>query len=104
MNIDLSGKWALVTGAGAGIGQGCAQVLAEAGANVAINDIDPAAADRMSAKIRETGRQSVALTGDVGDEAAVAAMYGKLAKSTDRLHVLINNAGFNLFKGIEQST
>src|SRR5687767_10837500 len=100
MKIDLSGKWALVTGAGGGIGRGCAQVLADCGANVAINDIDPAAAEKMSETIRKSGRQSIALSGDVGDELAVAKMYDTLEKTTDRLHILINNAGFNLFKGI----
>jgi NAD(P)-dependent dehydrogenase (short-subunit alcohol dehydrogenase family) len=104
MKIDLSGKWALVSGAGGGIGRGCAQVLAEAGANIAINDIDPAAAEKASAAIRAIGRQSIPLAGDVGDESAVSAMFAALARTTDRLHVLINNAGFNLFKGIADTT
>ena len=100
MKIDLSGKWALVTGAGSGIGRGCAQVLAEAGANVAVNDIDAAAAEKTCEAIHKLGRQTVALVGDVGDDKAVANMYDKLEKTTDALHILINNAGFNMFKGI----
>ena len=100
MNIDLSGKWALVTGAGSGIGKGCAQVLADCGANIAVNDIDPAAAETTVTALRKSGRQCVTLVGDVGDESAVAAMFQSLAKSTDALHILINNAGFNMFKGI----
>ena len=100
MKIDLNGKWALVTGAGSGIGRGCAQVLADAGANVAVNDIDLAAAEKVGEAIRASGRQSVALQGDVGDETSVAKMYATLEKTTDRLHLLINNAGFNMFKGI----
>jgi len=104
MNIDLGGKWALVTGAGSGIGRGCAQVLAECGANIAVNDIDLAAAEKTAGQIARTGRQSLALRGDVGDESAVASMYATLAKSTDKLHILINNAGFNMFKGIADTT
>lgn len=100
MRIDLSGKWALVTGAGAGIGQACARVLADAGANVAVNDIDPASAEATAVAIRESGREALALAGDVGEESAAADIFQKLQRSTDRLHVLINNAGFNLFKGI----
>jgi NAD(P)-dependent dehydrogenase (short-subunit alcohol dehydrogenase family) len=104
MNIDLSGKWALVTGAGSGIGRGCAQVLAECGADVAVNDIDPAAAEKTAAMVKKLGRNAIALGGDVGDEAAVTAMYKTLAKSTDQLHILVNNAGFNMFKGITDTT
>src|SRR5437764_13886352 len=104
MKIDLSGKWALVTGAGSGIGRGCAQVFAECGANVAVNDIDPAAAEKTVATVKKLGRNAIALAGDVGDEAAVAAMYATLARSTDTLHILVNNAGFNLFKGIADTT
>ena len=104
MNIDLSGKWALVTGAGSGIGRGCAQVLAECGANIAVNDIDPAAAEKTAAAVKKIGRQAIVITGDVGDEAAVAAMYATLAKTTDKLHILVNNAGFNMFKGIADTT
>jgi NAD(P)-dependent dehydrogenase (short-subunit alcohol dehydrogenase family) len=104
MNIDLSGKWALVTGAGSGIGRGCAQVFAECGANVAVNDIDAGAAEKTVAMVKKLGRQSIVLVGDVGDESAVAAMYNMLARSTDKLHILINNAGFNMFKGIADTT
>jgi NAD(P)-dependent dehydrogenase (short-subunit alcohol dehydrogenase family) len=103
MKIDMSGKWALVTGAGSGIGRGCAEVFAQCGANVAINDIDPASAEKQAAAVRAAGRETVVIPGDVGEESAVAAMFEKLAKTTDRLHVLVNNAGFNLFKGIEQT-
>ena len=100
MTIDMTGKWALVTGAGSGIGRGCAEVFADAGANVAVNDVDAAAAEKTAQSLRKLGRQTVVLVGDVGDEKSVAAMYATLEKTTDRLHVLINNAGFNMFKGI----
>ena len=104
MNIDFDGKWALVTGAGSGIGRGCAQVFAECGANVAVNDVDSAAAEKTAAAVKKLGGQAIVVAGDVGDESAVAAMYKTLAQSTDRLHVLINNAGFNMFKGIADTT
>jgi 3-hydroxybutyrate dehydrogenase len=48
---DLGGKIAVVTGAGSGIGAACAQFLAEAGAVIAVTDIDSAAAAELSAKL-----------------------------------------------------
>ena len=67
----LEGKVALVTGAGRGIGRTCALALAEAGADVACIDIDPAAAAETAQAISGLGRRSMALDCDVTDSAAV---------------------------------
>jgi NAD(P)-dependent dehydrogenase (short-subunit alcohol dehydrogenase family) len=84
--IDLGGRRALVTGGGKGIGAAVAGRLAEAGADVTIADLDPAAADRAAA----VGAQHIHC--DITDadqlEAAVSAAAG-----TAGLDILVNNAG-----------
>ena len=100
MNIDLSKKVALVTGAGAGIGRGCALELARSGADVMVNDIDPEAGPRTVNEIKALGRKSVFIRADVSNESQVQAMAKAVSEQFGTLHALVNNAGFNLFKGI----
>src|SRR4051812_19583067 len=104
MNISLANKLALVTGAGAGIGRGCALELARSGADVVINDVDEATGQRTVEEIKKLSCKSLFLRADVSDEAEVQAMADTISKQFDALHVLVNNAGFNMFKGIEQSS
>ena len=87
--IDLTGKTALVTGAARGIGLGIALALAEAGARIAVNDLDPDAAELVA---RQLGRGSFPVPGDVSDEAAVDAIVTS-AQAPAGLDILINNAG-----------
>lgn len=87
-SVDLSGKVALVTGAGRGIGRAIARALAGAGARVAVNDIDAASAQ---AAAQEIG--GGAYVADVADPHAVAAMIDQIAAEQGGLHILINNAG-----------
>src|SRR5262249_14878133 len=90
----------LVTGAGAGIGRGCALALAEAGADVIVNDVHPDAGQETAQQVRAKGRRSLFVQADVADGPAVEAMLAAVRKEFDALHVLVNNAGVNLFKGI----
>jgi NAD(P)-dependent dehydrogenase (short-subunit alcohol dehydrogenase family) len=84
--IDLSGKRALVTGAGKGIGAAIATRLAEAGADVTVADIDPAAADLA------TSIGAGFASCDITDTAQLRAAIGQAAGDTG-LDVLVNNAG-----------
>jgi NAD(P)-dependent dehydrogenase (short-subunit alcohol dehydrogenase family) len=104
MNISLVGRAALVTGAGEGIGRGCALTLAAAGADVIVNDINPATGEATAAAIREQGRRGLFVQADVSDESAVAAMMARVQQEFPALHVLVNNAGVNVFKGIADTT
>nr|BAG82727.1 putative short-chain dehydrogenase/reductase [uncultured bacterium] len=104
MDIRLDGRVALVTGAGEGIGRGCALALAACGAEVWVNDINPTTGEDTAATIRNQGRQARFVQADVSDEAAVAAMFAQVGVESPALHILVNNAGFNLFKGIQETT
>lgn len=85
----LSGKVALVTGAGRGIGAAIAEVLAQAGATVWLAGRDPAALDALAATLPQA--RTVML--DVTDEASVKAAFLDLHKESGGLDILINNAG-----------
>ena len=82
-----------MTGAGRGIGRGIAEVFAEEGADVAINDLDADAAAAVVAVIEAKGRRAVAVPGDVGRreqmEQAIATAWDTLGP----IDVLVNNAG-----------
>jgi NAD(P)-dependent dehydrogenase (short-subunit alcohol dehydrogenase family) len=104
MQISLENHIALVTGAGEGIGAGCALVLAEAGADVVINDINPETGEATAAAVREKGRRSLFVSADVSDATAVQSMLNRVRTQFGALHVLVNNAGCNLHKGIADTT
>lgn len=67
--LNLTGMVALVTGGGNGIGCGSARILAEAGADVVIGDVNLAAAEEVAEDIREMGRRALALKCDVTRDA-----------------------------------
>jgi NAD(P)-dependent dehydrogenase (short-subunit alcohol dehydrogenase family) len=104
MQISLEGRVALVTGAGDGIGRGCALVLAEAGADVVVNDINAESGEATVAAVRQKGLRSLFVEADVSDEAAVASMLERVRAEFGALQVLVNNAGCNLHKGIADTT
>jgi NAD(P)-dependent dehydrogenase (short-subunit alcohol dehydrogenase family) len=104
MDVRLDGRVALVTGAGDGLGRGCALALAAAGAEVWVNDINPERGEDTAATIRNHGRQSRFVQADVSNPEQVAAMFDIIADGSPALHILVNNAGFNLFKGIQSTT
>jgi NAD(P)-dependent dehydrogenase (short-subunit alcohol dehydrogenase family) len=86
---DLEQKIALVTGAGAGIGEACARRLAAGGARVAIVDRDLPAAERVAGELDG----ALAIDADVSDPVAVDAMVTAVVEAFGRLDIAINNAG-----------
>jgi NAD(P)-dependent dehydrogenase (short-subunit alcohol dehydrogenase family) len=91
--MSLSGKRALVTGAGRGIGRGIAEVLAERGAAVAVNDIDGDHAGAVVEELRARGAKAVAAPGDVSKRADVERMFDTASAALGPIDILVNNAG-----------
>lgn len=95
MDWNLTGKAAVITGGGSGIGAGAARAFAQAGAAVGVVDFRAEAAEAVAAEITAAGGQAVALTADVRDEAAVAAAVARTVEQFGGLHIVFANAGIN---------
>ncbi len=86
--FSLAGQVALVTGGGQGIGAGIARRLHQAGARVAVFDVDAGHANAMAAELG-----GLAVVGDVRSEADVTAAVGQVEDKLGLLSILVNNAG-----------
>jgi NAD(P)-dependent dehydrogenase (short-subunit alcohol dehydrogenase family) len=91
--FDLSGRVALVTGAGQGVGAGIARLLAGQGAVVAVNDLERARADQTVKAIEAAGGEATPVCFDVTDFDAVAAAVNDVRGAVGPIDVLVNNAG-----------
>jgi 3-oxoacyl-[acyl-carrier protein] reductase len=113
MGIDLSGKTAIVTGGGQGLGAATAQCLAEAGAAVVITYFEDAGDETSGAtggvnrlRAEETasriGNRSAACEADVRDPAAVHGVFDEVGKRYGGVDILINNAGIHRDRTIKK--
>ena len=92
-NLVLSGRRAVVTGAGRGIGRSIALALAQAGADVAVTARTQGEIEQLAAEIRAMGRQSLAVPCDVTDSEQVKHMASTLIDGLGGVDILVNNAG-----------
>ena len=91
--FDLTGRVALVTGAGQNVGAGIAATLAECGATVAVNDVVRERAEEQARVITGGGATAVAAAFDVTDLEAVRAGVAEVEEAVGPVDVLVNNAG-----------
>jgi NAD(P)-dependent dehydrogenase (short-subunit alcohol dehydrogenase family) len=91
--VDLSGRVAIVTGGGRGLGRAHALALARAGARVVVNNRSPEPAEGVVEEIRASGGDALAHVGDVSEWATAEALIARAVEHFGDLHVLVNNAG-----------
>ena len=91
--MDLSGSVALVTGGGSGIGLETALTLADLGADVAIFDIAPGAADAAAGRVRAAGRRAVAVEGDAASEVDVKRAFEAARTGLGDIDIAVACAG-----------
>ena len=96
----LKGKWALVTGATAGLGLAVAESLAGAGANIVLHDlVEPAETrDRLRTRF---GVEAVSIAADLSQRTAIEAMMADLLGRTGGVDILVNNAVVRHFSPVE---
>lgn len=95
VTIDLTGRTAIVTGGGQGLGRATVGRLHAAGANVAINYFeDPDGLNRQRAEQagRELGERTIAVAGDVRDRNSISRLFDEVSEQFGEIHMVINNA------------
>ena len=93
---DYTGRLAVITGAGSGIGRALALELASRGAVLALSDIEPAAAEHTAEQCRATGATARSWRLDVADRDAVFAHAQDVVDALGPVHLVVNNAGVAL--------
>lgn len=105
---QLSGKVALVTGAGSGIGRANSRVMAARGATLIVNDLHEASAEETVGLITAAGGRAIACAGDVSNAAAIAEAIGRARRQVGEIDILVNNAGVAsgrmAFEDIDEAT
>jgi 3-oxoacyl-[acyl-carrier protein] reductase len=91
--MDFSGKTAVVTGSGSGIGKAIALLLAAKGADIVINDISPEDAASTAHEIESIGRKSLVCCGNVAIQNEVRDMFEQAKSTFEKVDILVNNAG-----------
>ncbi|MFJ8363797.1 SDR family NAD(P)-dependent oxidoreductase [Streptomyces sp. NPDC093984] len=93
MNLNLTGKRALVTGSSAGLGEATAKLLAAEGAAIVVHGRDKDRTEKVAREIREAGGTADTVVGDLADDRA-AADVARVATADGPVDILVNNAGF----------
>jgi NAD(P)-dependent dehydrogenase (short-subunit alcohol dehydrogenase family) len=98
--FDLSGRVAVVTGAGKGLGRAMALALAAAGADVAVSSRTMADISKVRDEIRDLGRRADAVPVDCADETSCEHLIARAIQRLGTVDILVNNAGINVRKPI----
>ncbi|RJR38698.1 MAG: SDR family oxidoreductase [Desulfobacteraceae bacterium] len=96
MEMDLSGKVALVTGGSRGIGMAIAMAMAEKGAKVAISGRKQENLDRAAAEFKKQGLQVLAVSANAGQAGQVDSLFNEVDRNFEGIDILVNNVGTNI--------
>ena len=102
--FDLTGKTAVVTGGGSGIGRSIAELFARQGAQVYILELNREAGDEAVRHIREAGGTATCLSCNVAVQEEVKTVFGQIREETGGVHILVNNAGIAHVGNLEKTT
>ncbi len=91
--MSLQGRTAIVTGAAQGIGRAIAEALAQAGADIAVADLDPSRSGETVAAVENIGRKALNLKVNVADAGETKSMVEQVLKVWGKVDILVNNAG-----------
>ena len=104
MDLGLTGKVAIVTGAGRGIGKAYCLGFADEGARVVAADIEEGGAKQTAKEIKDKGGEALALKVDVTKWEDISNMVGKTLQEFGQVDILVNNAGSREFSPVEDMT
>jgi NAD(P)-dependent dehydrogenase (short-subunit alcohol dehydrogenase family) len=93
MDLNLTGKVALVTGAGQGVGRGVALFLAAEGCKLVVNDLFEERAQSVAQEINAAGGTAIGIGADITKKESVRQMFERLRQSFGTIDILVNNAG-----------
>ncbi len=102
-SMELTGKVAVVTGAGQGLGLWMALGLAHAGADVAVAELNPETGPRAAEEVKKLGRRSLYQHCGVRDVDSTRVMIDRVVGEWGRVDILVNNAGINIRKKVEEA-
>lgn len=91
--VDFSGKAAIITGAGAGIGKALAEAFAQAGASVALNDLNPDRVETLTQSLKAAGHSAIGFQGDISNRFQASALIERARDTFGQIHFLVNAAG-----------
>ena len=94
MDLGLTGRVAIVTGSGRGIGRAAVTAMAKEGVKVVVTDIDTAAIEETCAALREKGHEALGVTADVCSPEQVQSLIDRTVEAFGKVDILVNNAGF----------
>ncbi|MFE2427806.1 SDR family NAD(P)-dependent oxidoreductase [Streptomyces sp. NPDC059373] len=100
----LTGKTALITGAGSGIGRAMAHKFAAEGAGLGLTDLDPVALEETVTQVRAAGAKAAAVAGDIVDPATMDELVASAVRDFGRIDVLVNNVGILIMKSLADTT
>lgn len=102
--FDLSGKTAVITGAGSGIGKAIAQLFAQQGAHAIIMDVNEAASEATVHEIEKEGGLATFFNCDIVNQKVVLAVFDTIAETVGPVDILVNNAGVACIGNIEETS